>query len=316
MTARTSHGPHQHDAPLDSALRSGPFHLALRAAIDSRGLALQRLRYRLAERGITVGTATLSYWQSGRRRPERPESIRAVRALEEILGLPAASLTVLLGPRRPRGRSVGLPTGSRRYADLFHAAPAMDRLLAELDSTGDGKVHLLGIYEQVEIGAAHDTRLVRVLQVVRAHQDVDRYVAVYHGDPGCRAENVRLRAVQNCRLGRVRRDTGAGLVAAELLFDHRLRVGDTYLVEYAVHDPSGVPCPEYRRGFRFPAGQYVLQVRFAPNALPVRCHRFVRQRAEGPELDGADLTLGAYRTAHLVAADVRPGILGIRWDWS
>ena len=88
---------------LPAVLRTGPFEEALRAAIAARGLSLERLRSRLAERGLHVGVATLSCWQNGHRRPERPESLRAVSALEEILGLPPEALVVLLGPRRPRG---------------------------------------------------------------------------------------------------------------------------------------------------------------------------------------------------------------------
>ena len=72
-------------AELDSALRGGPFHVALRAAIAARGLPLQRVQHHLSRHGVKVGVTSLSYWQQGARRPQRPESLRAVRALEEIL---------------------------------------------------------------------------------------------------------------------------------------------------------------------------------------------------------------------------------------
>ncbi|WP_326643260.1 hypothetical protein OG884_06800 [Streptosporangium sp. NBC_01755] len=93
------------DRELRAALRDGPFHVALRVAVQARGLTLNRLRHRLGERGLRVGTTSLSYWQQGLRRPERPESLRAVRALEEILILP---------PRRPGPpRRAGRPGGGR-----------------------------------------------------------------------------------------------------------------------------------------------------------------------------------------------------------
>src|SRR5690242_20344546 len=107
---------------LSVLLRTGPSHLALRAAIDARGLALQRIQHRLAEQGVSVGVATLSYWQSGRR---RPESLPAVQALEGILGLPSGALTTLLGPR-------GVPAGGRRYADLMFSGDEIERMVAEL----------------------------------------------------------------------------------------------------------------------------------------------------------------------------------------
>ncbi|MCI0689357.1 MAG: hypothetical protein L0Y54_19295 [Sporichthyaceae bacterium] len=89
---------------LAEALRTGPFERALRLAIRSRGLTLERIRVRLLERGVRTSLASLSNWQRGRCRPERARSLQAVRELEDILGLPADSLVTLLGPRRPRGR--------------------------------------------------------------------------------------------------------------------------------------------------------------------------------------------------------------------
>lgn len=96
-------------AELETALRGGPFHVALRAAIAARGLPLQRVQHHLSRYGVKVGVTSLSYWQQGARRPQRPESLRAVRALEEILQLPDESLIRLLAkadersdPQRPR----------------------------------------------------------------------------------------------------------------------------------------------------------------------------------------------------------------------
>ncbi|MET9105661.1 hypothetical protein ABZX29_03620, partial [Streptomyces zhihengii] len=85
------------EADLARVLNTGPFHQALRAALSVRGLPLQRVQHHLAHRGIKVGVTSLCYWQQGARRPRRPESLRAVRALEEVLELPAQSLIRLLG---------------------------------------------------------------------------------------------------------------------------------------------------------------------------------------------------------------------------
>lgn len=91
-------------AELGHVLAAGPFDVALRAAIRARGLGLDRIRYRLRGRGTTVSLATLSHWQSGRCRPERPESLEALRNLEDILNVPDGSLSRLLGPPRARTR--------------------------------------------------------------------------------------------------------------------------------------------------------------------------------------------------------------------
>ncbi|MET9849226.1 hypothetical protein [Streptomyces ossamyceticus] len=302
-------------AELESALRGGPFHVALRAAIAARGLPLQRVQHHLSRHGVKVGVTSLSYWQQGARRPQRPESLRAVRALEEILQLPDESLIRLLarseepsGPGRGAGRS---------YRSFVEASGVLERLLGELGSPLDGGVHTIGHHERVRVGA-HRELLGRESQhIVRAHRDgVDRYVAVHHGDPGCSPERMAFRALENCRRGRVRWDDDTGVLVAEFLFDTRLRSGDTFLFRYGVDDGTAGVCTEYVRGFRSGGGQYALQVRFDERALPVRCHRFSQHAPASPRGGRQSLPLsGLHRSVHLVEPRVRTGVLGIGWDW-
>lgn len=116
-----------------------------------------------------------------------------------------------------------------------------------------------------------------------AHRDgIDRYLAVHRGDPGCDPARVRVSARENCRTGRVRWHRETGVLVAELLFDARLRAGDTYLFGYGFDDATGGPCDEYVRGFGFGFGQYVLQVGFDEAALPVRCRSFAQHSAGAP----------------------------------
>ncbi|MFD9126889.1 hypothetical protein [Kitasatospora sp. NPDC059571] len=300
---------------LASVLRTGPFHLALRAAISARGLALQRVQQRLAQRGVRVGVTSLSYWQQGRRRPERAESLRAVRALEEVLELPEHSLTRLLGPRRTPAEPSGPAT--LPYRDLIGNPGAVDDLLATIAGPPDTGLHTLVHIERIRIGA--DRMLLRrdSQHALRAHRDgIDRYLALHQGDPGADIDRVVVRAEENCRPGRIRRDPAARLLVAELLLDRRLRAGDTHLLGYGFDDaPTATPSSEYVRGFNSGAGQYVLQVGFDPAALPVRCYRFaVRSPGEQP-YETEELTLDGHRSVHLVATGLAPCLLGIGWDW-
>ncbi|GAA3582718.1 hypothetical protein GCM10022222_79380 [Amycolatopsis ultiminotia] len=108
MTGQRTVGQKEVNArELGRLLETGPFDEALRVAIRARGLGLERIRYRLRSRGTAVSLATLSHWQSGRCRPERPESLQALENLEDILGLPGGVLRRLLGSPRPRGRHSG-----------------------------------------------------------------------------------------------------------------------------------------------------------------------------------------------------------------
>ncbi|WP_328889607.1 hypothetical protein [Streptomyces sp. NBC_00316] len=303
------------EAELAQVLHTGPFHLALRTAFSVRGLPLQRVQHHLAHRGVKVGVTSLSYWQQGARRPQRAESLRAVRALEEVLELPRNSLLRLL-------RGGDSPTASERpaarsYRSATEASGAVERLLDALESPADGGLHTVGHQERVRIGAGRELRRRDSQHVVRAHRDgIDRYLAVYRGDPGCDPARVEVVARENCRTGRVRRDRRSGVLVAELLFDTRLQVGQTYLFGYGFDDGTGGPCGEYVRGFGFGGGQYVLQVRFDEAALPVRCRRFAQATAGAPRAGRTDLALtGRHRTVHLVEQGVRPGLVGIDWDW-
>ncbi|MFI8100018.1 hypothetical protein [Streptomyces sp. NPDC086023] len=300
---------------LAQLLRAGPFHLALRAALAARGLPLHRVQHRLASRGIKVGVTSLSYWQQGARRPQRPESLKAVRALETILDLPSGALTRLLLPAGARTEP-GRPA-ARPYPALMAAGDAVERLLAELEWPADGGLHTVGHHERVRIGAGYELSGRDSQHVVRAHRDgVDRYLAIHHGDPGCDPARVEVRAQENCRTGRVRWHRETGVVVAELLFDARLRSGDTYLFGYGFEDGTGGRSSEYLRGFSYAGGQYVLQVRFDEAALPVRCRRFSQSGPGAPRGEVADLTpSGRHRAVHLVETGVRRGILGIGWDW-
>ncbi|MFF4544429.1 hypothetical protein [Streptomyces sp. NPDC001435] len=302
-------------AELDTALRGGPFHVALRAAIAARGLPLQRVQHHLSRYGVKVGVTSLSYWQQGARRPQRPESLRAVRALEEILQLPEESLIRLLA--EADGRSAGQRPAARSYRSMIEASDVLERLLAELGWSLDGGLHTLGHHERVRIGARRELAGRESHHIVRAHRDgVDRFVAIHHGDPGCAPERMAVHALENCRTGRVRLDRDTGVLVAELLFGTRLRSGDTFLFRYAVEDGTAGLSREYLRGFGFPGGQYALQVRFDPTALPVRCHRFAQHSPAAPRSGRQELTLsGPHRSVHLVEPRVRPGIVGIGWDW-
>ncbi|MEE1842166.1 hypothetical protein ABZ776_34680 [Streptomyces sp. NPDC007076] len=303
------------EAELAQVLHTGPFHLALRTALSVRGLPLQRVQHHLAHRGVKVGVTSLSYWQQGARRPQRAESLRAVKALEEVLELPGNSLLRLLGTEGARPEA-GRPA-ARSYRSLLESSGTVERLLTAMGSPVDGGLHTVGHHERVRIGPGRELRRRESQHVVRAHRDdIDRYLAVHRGDPGCDPGRVAVTAGENCRTGRVRWDRGTGVLVAELLFDTRLRAGDTYLFGYGFTDGTGGPSREYVRGFSFGGGQYVLQVAFDEAALPVRCRRFAQVSAGAPRGARTDLTLtGRHRTAHLVEQGVRPGLVGIDWDW-
>ncbi len=298
---------------LAEALRRGPFHLALRTAIEHRGLSLARLRAHLARVEVHVAESTLSYWQRGLRHPDVQHALSAVRGLETVLGLPPDSLVVLIGPRQRAGR--GKPSAS--FAELIVAGPITRELLSRIGVDPErcnAGIELRMSHERVTIAADRsqgriETRLVGLVR----DAGVDRYVGVYHGEPGCDIDAVRVTAGDGCRLGRVRRKE-IGMVF-ELVFDRRLVEGETVVLSYTVDDDSGIECPGYFRIFRAPSGPFLLQFQLPPDDLPARCVQEVRTNDQRPPSVSAELFCdrGYVVSAYYPALDA--GIAGISLEW-
>lgn len=281
-------------------LYTEPFHVALRAAIRERGLTLDRLRAHLARRGISVGLSSLSNWQTGQTRPDTAASLRAVRALEEILGLPPDAL-------------VGLLPGCR--TGMVDIAPVTD-LLDAVPGALDRGVELVSVQHKVVVDAQRRTTSVWTRTTVRAVRDgVDRYVARYYGNDGCVPTLVRTRSLGNCRLGRFVPHPSAPALVYELLFDHVLDVGETWVFECDLVDPAPGVSSEFAHGFRYPADQYVLEVRFDPAARPSACYAFAQRDLSDERHRTGRLALSPHDTVHLVASAVSSGVLGIQWEW-
>ncbi|WP_027343151.1 hypothetical protein [Hamadaea tsunoensis] len=299
---------------LAHALRTGPFSAVLHLAIEDRGMRLEEIQERLADAGITVSTTTLSYWRRGRSRPERPESMKAVRLLEQILSLPAESLIAQLGPRRPRGRWLGQPPGTIDIDRLFTNATSVSKMVGELDRWFYHELSRLSLHDVYQVGAQRQEIGLTCRQVMRANIDrVSRTVGIFHTDDP--SAPVQINPLRNCRLGRVRTDPGSGLCAAEFIFDRVLSQGDTVVLEYEFLGSSTAPTDIYYRGFSVPVGEYLLQLQFHRDAVPARCYRFERRGVTAPDQGVREVWIGSTHGTHLVGSDVAPGIVGMRWEW-
>lgn len=300
---------------LAHAMRTGPFSAVLHLAIESSMMRLEEIQERLAAQGISVSLTTLSYWRRGRSRPERPESMRAVRLLEDILGLPAESLISQLGPRRPRGRWLSHPPGSIDIDRLFQDSGSVAKMLDELDNRMHHELTRMSMHDLYLVGPKRQEISLTVRQVLRANVDrVSRAVAVFRTDDTTRPP-IRINAVRSCRVGRVRSDVEGGLIAAELIFDRVLAHGETVVVEYEFVTVSAEPTNIYFRGFAGPVGEYVLQIQFDPTAVPARVFRFERRGVSAPDQGVHEVWVGTTHGVHFVAYDVPPGIMGMRWEW-
>jgi hypothetical protein len=286
-------------------LRHGTFAQALDHAIAVRGLSLDRVQQHLAARDVQVSRAALSYWRRGRSRPERTESLRAVRALEDLLGLPAESLVALLGPPRPRGPEAGSVDRRRLWTSC-------GPLLADISAPPDGQVRYLDVHEHVSVDGDRWLREVRTRLVLEAMVDrVDRCVVYQWAENPVRP---KLDGLAYCRPGRMRVDASNAAVVCELLLEQRLGAGERTVVEYGWTYPARLPLTSYDRRFTRAIRQYLLQVAFT-GEVPASCVPYRQAGPGAPRQSDGPLWLGASATAHLVVPDAGPGIVGLGWEW-
>jgi hypothetical protein len=281
---------------LESLLRIGPFHSALRAAIRRRGLTLERLRSRLAQQDVPVALSTLSDWQQGRVRPNSPKSLRAVSVLEELLEVPSRSLLTLLEHSGPHG-----------WPDVV---PGM------MPGFNTNDLEVVSRHDRVFVDADRHASRVHVSMVARARRDgVDRFHAHYYCDDPARASEVVHEPLRNCRTGRSARDDAEGVTVDELLFDRPLAADETWVFEFAVHDPSRLDTVEYAHGVRCFLAQSLIEVHFDPAALPADPHVYLQDWQEPVPHRTIDLALDHTGSVHHFEANVSVNWVGIRWKW-
>ncbi|MBG0822548.1 helix-turn-helix transcriptional regulator [Planomonospora sp. ID91781] len=286
----------------DALLRSGPFHLALLACIRESGLSLDRIRARLAQHGPTVALSTLSDWQRGHRRPGGERSLEVIAALEHVLGVPERALAELLRPGPEPDRRPGTP-----------GEPP-----GPLPGPREQDLTVLSRHQTVTIDAAGRRTSVWTRTLIRARRRgvdryVDRYVDRSPAAPDADPRTCEILALENCRLGEVRRQGPAP--AAELLFDQVLRRGESWAFAWEARDRPPAPCTGHEYGVHRPVGQLLVEVRFDPLAPPEQCHSYTRRLPGGEPCHAGALVPNAHGTVHLTAVDLSSGAVGISWRW-
>ncbi|GIG62514.1 hypothetical protein Lfu02_68860 [Longispora fulva] len=273
-----------------------PFHTALRQAIRSRRLSLQRLHDHLADKGVHVSVSTLSNWQRGNARPTRPNSRLVLRALEDVLGVSGLG-TLALGPVRQR-RSLST---SRRPGTIGRQEVEIAR----------GSVGVLVAHESLRVGHGRYDWTLHVRLTVRARvAGADRLVVHHQADRGVIPA---ARAGEGCVIGRSRVEGSTGLVAVELLLPAPLAQGETCPVEYQITLPAGNHYPHHGRWLDEAGQIYDLSIRFADPAMAKETHRIWHIERNSPFRDVGQLRLIAGTLLHFVGVDLPPGYHGVRW---
>jgi len=297
--------------------RLADFSSALRSAIRSSGLSLDRIQYRLQQRGVPVTVTSLSYWQSGRRRPERPASLTALAHLEQVLGLRAGALLGLLGPPRPRGRK---PPGERSVPldALWRDRQLISPLLSGMGVSTDTGVRVISLHDRIEIGADRNQRRMRVRQIVEAERDgVDRWVSVYDVEhPG--QPLPRIVPIRSCTLGKLAQNRDAGVHVTEWLFDRPMARGETLIMEFElVHCGPFYPrsADTFTRMLRQRVRHYIAELQFHPATLPTFCRQYETAADGTNPTQPRDLTIAPSGRTHTVKLDIGPRACCFNWAW-
>ncbi|MEJ7831520.1 MAG: hypothetical protein WKF79_01270 [Nocardioides sp.] len=284
------------------------FPHAFAAAVTARGVSLEWLRSRLADRGTPVSLATLSYWRSGRRRPERLNSLDALAQIEDLLGLPAGDLVNRLGPSRRSGPPV-------EEVPLSQVADQPDAVRRALEALGfDGVTNLpdVSIHSTLDVDRDTYVRRVRTRSVLRAAADgASRLSIVFTGDSP-QPPITDIRVLGGGHLGRDASELSRGLFAREFVLDRPLRLGEETVMEYEIDLPVPAPDCSYVQFLRRRVDEVVLWVRFDPVRMPATAEIFTI--VDGEETSSA-VDLADTTSIHHRVFRIGPGRVGIRWTW-
>jgi hypothetical protein len=287
-------------------MRDSGFPSAFADALSRRGVSLSWLHERLAEVGHPVSSAALSYWRSGRSRPERTTSRAALVEIERLLEVEPGALTSSLGPsRRPGPRPA-----ERTLREMLAATPGMRSALASLGFEGlDDELVERVRHLAVDVGIDGRIREIRIQAVMQArHDGARRTPVVVTADE--RGRVPRFVPGAGCRLGRVVEDP-SGVYATELLLERPLARGETHPYELVVElDPGDDTTVDHYAARRLT--ELLVWVRFHAERRPAQVERF---SVEGGRERRETLELGDGTSAHTLARGFGPGLLGLRWRW-
>ncbi|KNY07727.1 hypothetical protein [Microbacterium sp. GCS4] len=287
---------------------SGAFAVAFRAAIAERGITLARLRSLLVDDGNPVSTATLSYWRSGDRQPEGPQSLSVVEGIEDRLGLDRGHLTSLLGPS-PRLGPVAPP---RLPFDEEREHRETEETLAALHAAPQDSLRDLSTHLTVTVGTDGAVERIVMRSLVQATRGTISELPLIDVAP---AETDVMSVISDVVGGRIVREylhPGRLLSGVVIALDHPIVTGATTLFEFSESFPPGYPVRQYAwHATSRAARETVIWVRFPPEAVPTWCEEYLETEEEYVS------TMRAVRggTVHVARHGFGPGVLGVRWGY-
>ena len=283
----------------------------LTAAIQARGLSLERIRARLDAAGVPVSIATLSYWQSGRSLPTRSRSYHTLVELERILNLDPGHLTQHTHTADGRTR--------RELFEWQNVIPSRElatQIIEDLGIDMQGQLTRVTMHDLLEVDAERNESSLEVRVVWRAErQGLHRWAVVNEQDTD-EVSDQSIEPLFGCALGEVVEIPDRKLLVAEMLAPRPMQRGDLFTSEYRLtFGPSSQPSFRMLRAVSDPVKALSLAVRFHPSAIPTSVRAGVQPALAEEEPDETQPVPLARNEAQMVWTDAKPGVYSLFWDW-
>ncbi|GAA1237212.1 hypothetical protein JOF42_001382 [Microbacterium phyllosphaerae] len=288
--------------------QGGAFAAALRAAISERGVTLARLRSQLIDDGNPVSMATLSYWRSGDRQPEGPQSLSVVDGIEDRLGLHRGHLGGLL---RASAR-LGTVAPPRLPFDEEREQRETEETLRELRAAPQDALRDLSTHVTVSVGAAGSVEKIIMRSLVQSTKGTISELPLIDVAP---IETDAMSVISDVVGGHVDRayqHPGRLLSGVVIALDEPIETGATTLFEFTETFPAGYPPRQSAwHATSRPAREALIWVRFHPDALPSWCEEYIETDDE--YVSSMRSVRGG--SVHLARHGFGPGVIGIRWGY-
>lgn len=287
------------------------FPSALRSAIDRSGLSLGQISHQLRSRGRPVSVSSISHWQSGRSRPDGPQSLGALAAMEEILGEPPGTLMNRVGPPRQRGRAA-------QHSEISDFVPASDEVRDALATLGfvapENYPHERFVHQLSVIDGTSSVQTTTSRIMVRAlREGKGRLPAVQVLDENEPNVPPRVIPLEGCSIGRTLAWPERRTYGTEILLDGYLEVGQQAVLAYRMEmtaEEKNVRGMFYTVPRR--AHDIMLEIEFRGPGSPKGCERY-RRNGEGESV--LPVRLDANDRIQVAESSFGPGLLGLRWGW-
>ncbi|KDA05079.1 hypothetical protein DC31_03485 [Microbacterium sp. CH12i] len=285
------------------------FATALRTAITQRQVTLTWLRERLAATGNPVSAAALSYWRSGARRPEGPQSIATIEQIEILLELDEGSLVSLIGPSQRVG-----PLGTAHYP---LEGNRLERAVAEtfialgapvMDPGRDVSTHAV-----TDVGADGFVISRTTRTLLQSTSGTITNVPYLDLTPDVRTPAPHFSVVAGGHISRLHSHSSGEVHGAMFELERPLGPAQTTMLEWRLEYPSEYPTTrDTGHGVARHCRELLLWTRFHPDALPT----WIEEVEETPtKTTVTPLFLDGATSIHQVRRSWGPGMLVLRWGY-